>query len=86
MLAFRRLAIGSQSAGILGENPFWTITGAAGRLGVAYTTARRAVERLVDASILTPVTDARRDRVYCARAILDILEEPAQLVPTPRGS
>ena len=67
--------------GLLGENPFWTITGAAKRLGVAYTTAKRAVERLVDASILTPLTDAKRDRVYCARAILDILEEPAQLVP-----
>jgi cell filamentation protein, protein adenylyltransferase len=66
---------------LLGENPFWTITGAAEHLGVAYTTAKRAVERLVDASILTPLTDAKRDRVYCARAILDILEEPAQLVP-----
>jgi hypothetical protein len=24
---------------------------------------------------------AKRDRVYCAKALLDILEEPAQLVP-----
>lgn len=70
--------------GLLGENPFWTITGAAERLGVAYTTAKRAVERLVEASILTPQTDAKRNRVYCAKAILDILEEPAQLVPEQR--
>lgn len=71
--------------GLLGENPFWTITGAAGRLGVAYTTAKRAIDRLVEASILTLLTDAKRDRVYCAKAILDILEEPAQLVPTVGG-
>ncbi len=70
--------------GLLGENPFWTITGAAGRLGVAYTTAKRAVERLVEVSILTPLTDARRDRVFCAKAILEILEEPAQLIPEQR--
>jgi Fic family protein len=66
--------------GLLGENPYWTISGAAKRLGVVYTTAQRAIQRLVDLSILTPLTDAKRDRVYCAREILDILEEPAKLL------
>lgn len=66
---------------LLGENPYWTISGAAQRLGVAYTTAQRAVKKLVESSILTALTDAKRDRVYCARAILEILEEPAQLAP-----
>jgi hypothetical protein len=28
------------------------------------------------------VSDAKRDRVYCAGAILDILEEPAHLIPS----
>jgi Fic family protein len=66
---------------LLGENPFWTIRGVAQRLGVAYTTALRAIRRLEVESILAVVSGAKRDRVYCARAILEILEEPARLVP-----
>ena len=65
----------------LAENPYWTVKRAAERLGVAYTTAQRAVERLESLSIMTQTTDAKRDRLYCARAILRILEEPANLVP-----
>lgn len=85
-----RLAVAGASSttqielvGLLGENPYWTISGAAKRLGVAYTTAQRAIQRLVDLLILTPLTDAKRDRVYCAREILEILEEPAQLLARP---
>ena len=63
----------------LAENPFWTVKRAADRLGVAYTTAQRAVEKLESLGILTRTTDAKRDRVYCAQAILAILEEPANL-------
>jgi Fic family protein len=70
---------------LLGENPYWTTPGVARRLGVAYTTAQRAIQRLEAAAILTPLTDARRDRVYCARAILEVLEEPAGLTP-PGGN
>jgi len=66
---------------LLAENPFWTVKGAAERLGVAFTTAARAIERLERARILKRTSKAQRDRVYCARAILDILEEPARLVP-----
>ncbi len=64
---------------LLGANPFITIKGAAERLGVAFTTAQRAIERLERAAILKPVSDAKRDRVYCAKALLDVLEEPAKL-------
>ncbi len=64
---------------LLAANPFLTITGAAVQLKLAFTTVQRAVERLERAGILQPVSDAKRDRVYCARALLDILEEPAQL-------
>ncbi len=66
---------------LLGENPYWTISGVARRLEIAYTTAQRAVQRLEAAGVLAPLTDARRDRVFCARAILEILEEPASLSP-----
>lgn len=64
---------------LLAENPYWTIKGIAERLDVAYTTAQRAVERLESLFILIPVTDAKRNRVFCAQAILAILEEPAKL-------
>jgi Fic family protein len=68
----------------LAENPFWTVKKAAERLGVAYTTAQRAIERLESLGILSQTTDARRDRVYCARAIMDILDEPANLTPSEK--
>ena len=36
------------------ENPFWTVRGAAGRLGVAFTTAQRAIDRLETLGVLRP--------------------------------
>lgn len=68
---------------LLAENPFWTVKRAAEALRVAYTTAERAIEKLESLSILTQTTDAKRDRVYCAKPILEILEEPAKLTPDP---
>ena len=47
------------------------------RMKVAFTTAQRAVDKLEELSILTRTSEAKRDRVYCAKAILDILEQPA---------
>jgi Fic family protein len=64
---------------MLAANPYLTIKRAAKQLGVAFTTAQRAVERLESAAIVKEVSQARRDRVYCAKAILKILEEPARL-------
>jgi ribosomal protein S25 len=65
---------------LLAANPFITATGIAGELGVAFTTAQRAIERLERMGIVKQVTEAKRDRVYCAQALLDILEEPANLI------
>lgn len=66
---------------LLAANPFVTITGAANQLNLAFTTVQRAVERLENNGIVQQASDAKRDRVYCAQALLDILEEPAHLVP-----
>ena len=66
---------------LLAENPFWSVKGAALKLKVAYTTAERAIENPRTASILSPLSKARRDRVFCARELLAILEEPARLTP-----
>lgn len=79
-----RSPVAGELVGLLAENPFWSVTRAAVRLKVAYTTAERAIERLRAASILKPISRARRDRVFCARALLEILEEPARLTPLER--
>jgi len=65
----------------LGANPFITAKGAAEKLSIAFTTAQRAIERLQRIGIVKQVGHAKRDRVFCARALLDILEEPAHIVP-----
>jgi Fic family protein len=65
--------------GLLAANPFVTITGAANQLNLAFTTAQRAIDRLEQNGIVQQVSDAKRDRVYCAQALLNILEEPAHL-------
>ena len=64
---------------LFAENPFWTVGGVAGRLKVAFTTAQRAIDRLERERVVTQVGEARRNRVYCAGAILDVLEEPLRL-------
>ncbi len=66
---------------LLAANPFITVKGAAVKLGVAFTTGQRAVERLERLGIVQQTKQAKRGRVYCAKALLDILEEPAQLRP-----
>jgi Fic family protein len=84
---WRRAASAASSAtpaalvDLLAENPFWTVKKVAERLHVAFTTAQRAVDRLEKMSVLTQVSGAKRDRVYCARRIMDILYEPAHLKP-----
>jgi Fic family protein len=67
---------------LLSANPFMTATGVARRLSIAFTTAQRAIQRLEQKRVVRRTTNARRNRVYCAQALLDILEEPAQLKPS----
>jgi hypothetical protein len=59
-----------------------TAKGSVEKLGIAFTTAQRAIERLERLGIVQQAGTAKRDRVYCAKALLDILEEPAHLVPS----
>jgi Fic family protein len=65
---------------LFAENPFWTVSRLAERLDVAFTTAQRAINHLEAAGIVALRGKAKRNRVYCARAVLEILEEP------PRGA
>lgn len=61
------------------ENPYWSVNKLATRLDVAFTTAQRAIDRLESTGIVALASEARRNRVYCARAILEILEEPPRI-------
>ena len=65
-----------QLVDLIAGNPYVTIGGVASKLRVAFTTAQRAVDALVESGVLAPVSDAKRGRVYCARALLDVLDEP----------
>ena len=57
-------------------NPFWTVGALAEQMEVAYASAQRAVNRLEGLGAVSLVGDARRNRVYCAQAVLDIFNEP----------
>lgn len=74
-----------QMIDLLGANPFLTPRGAEQRLGLAYNTVMRAIDRLQEHGIVTASTYAKRGRVFCAKALLDILEEPARLTPAEPG-
>jgi len=69
---------------LLAANPYLTLKKASRQMKVAFTTVQRAVERLEQLGIIAEVSGAERNRVYCAKKILQILEEPAQLTP-PEG-
>ena len=64
--------------GLFVESPFWTVGEIGKRLGVAYTTARRAIERLEEGGIVSLVGAAKRNRVYCARSVIAALEMPLE--------
>ena len=66
---------------LLAANPFLTMTGTANQLKLAFTTVQRAIERMEEYGIVRKVAGAKRDRVFCAHALLEILEEPAHLRP-----
>jgi Fic family protein len=67
---------------LLGTNPFITVRKAEAQLEVAYNTAAAALRRLVKLGIVKQIGEGRRDRVFCAQALLNILEEPPRLRPT----
>ena len=64
---------------LFAENPFWTVRGVAERLEVAFTTAQRAIDRLERAGIVAQVREQRRNRVYYASQVLDVLEAPPRV-------
>ena len=71
-----------QIVDLLGANPFLTPRGAQQRLDLAYNTVMRAIRQLEKQGMVKEVSGGKRDRVYCAKQLLQIFEEPPQLKPT----
>lgn len=65
----------------LAANPYVTARSLEKELGVSFNTANKVIRVLEDKRIVKQIGDAKRDRVYRAEAVLEILEEPAKLLP-----
>jgi Fic family protein len=63
----------------LAVNPYLTTKKTSNDLNIAFTTAQRAISKLEEKKIITQTNDSKRDKVYCATEILEILEEPAKI-------
>jgi Fic family protein len=63
-------------------NPFLTTKKIVENLGVAFTTAQRAIKKLEELGIIQQINASKRDRVYCVTEILAILEEPTKVDTT----
>lgn len=63
----------------LAVNPYLTTNKISEDLGVVYSTAQRGVQKLEAAGIIKKMNDNKRDKVYCATEILNILEEPTKI-------
>ena len=72
-LARQRSRTSERALDLFSENPFWTVGALAERLEVAYTTAQRAVDRLETIGAVSLEMGERRNRVYCARALLEVV-------------
>lgn len=58
------------------SQPYLTVREAETVLGMTYRTANRAVNRLQEDGVLEEVTGQRRNRVFRAREVYDILQKP----------
>ena len=61
-------------------NPYLTVKRTAEQFEVAYSTAQRCIKKLESAGVVQQAGDGKRDKVYCAKTILDILEEPTKII------
>jgi Fic family protein len=60
---------------LLFEQPIVSVRQMESKLGVAFTTAQRYIERLEELSIVTEITGHTRNRLYRANQIIDLLTD-----------
>ncbi|MEK6734778.1 MAG: Fic family protein [Pseudomonadota bacterium] len=70
----------------LAVNPYCTTKKTAEKLGVAFTTAQRAIHKLESLNIITQTSQRKREKVYCANEIFNILEEPTKIKENSNGT
>ncbi len=63
----------------LAVNPYVTTKRVAEELNIAYTTAKRGIQKLESYGIIQQINQVKRDKIYCATEILAILEEEAKV-------
>lgn len=87
------IRVGSRSEGIAQEivknlavNPYCTAKKISEKLGVAFTTAQRGIAKLEELGIILQTSEGKRDRIYCAKEILNILEEPTKITENLDGT
>ncbi len=81
-----KMKIGGDASGILqqmithfAKNPYFTAKTGMKKFNCAFSTIQRAIVKLEKIKMISKVSAGKRDRVYCAKAILSILEEPTKL-------
>lgn len=60
-------------------NPYLTVKKITEELKIAYSTAQRGIQKLERVNIIQQINSSKRDKVYCAKEILTILEEPTRI-------
>ena len=70
----------------LAASPVIDIPHAARQLEVEYETARQTVGRLVEAKILTPASARKRDRIFEAREVFDLIDAFERRIATAAGA
>lgn len=65
--------------------PVLTVAGAARLIGRSYPTTNAAIERLMDAGVLSQVTVGRRNRAFEASAIIDAFTDLERQLASPDG-
>ena len=71
----RRDSAAHRLVGVLLRQPVIGAAAAAAELGVSTVNAQVAIDRLVDADILTQITDGRRNRIWLAKDVVRVLDE-----------
>ena len=61
-------------------NPYLTTKNIAKDLGITYSTAQRNILKLQSQDIIQQINPNKRDKVYCATEILNILEAPIKII------
>ncbi|WP_104169716.1 Fic family protein [Cryobacterium sp. M23] len=74
-ISARRDSAVHRLVGILLRQPVIGAAAAAAQLGISSVNAQVAIDRLVDANILTQITDGRRNRIWLAKDVVQVLDE-----------